>query len=101
MERPRAAEREELEVGEVVAAHGRDRLDRLLHLHIDDADDAFGRFGDRKAELLGDVRLNGAMRRGGVELHLAAEKIVLADVAKDDVAVCDGRLSTAAAVAGG
>ena len=47
VQRPGAAEGEQHEIAQVVAAHGGDRLDRLLHLDVDDAHDAFGGVVDR------------------------------------------------------
>ncbi len=58
VQRAGAAEREQHEVAEVVAAHGGDGLDRLLHLHVDDADDAFGGVREAEAERSRDLRLD-------------------------------------------
>ena len=91
MQRSGAAEGEQHEVAQVVAAHGGDRLDRLLHLHVDDADDAFGRLGDVQAERPGDLGLDRGARLGGIEPHAAAEEIVFAEIAEHEVAVGDGR----------
>ena len=101
MHRPGAPEGEQHEVAQVVAAHGRDRLDGLLHLDLDDPHDAFG---GRDAG-----RCRAARRRSlvtacagprEVEAHLAAEEIVLAQMPQDQIAVRDGRQLAAAAVAG-
>ncbi len=101
MQRARAAEGEQLEVAQVVAAHGGDRLDRLLHLHVDDAHDAFGRGGHVHAERPGDLVLDRLARACAVSSRMrAAEEIVLAEIAEHEIAVGDGRLSAAAAVAG-
>ena len=61
MQRPGAAEGEQHEVAQIVAAHGRDRLDGLLHLDLDDAHDAFrgldgAELASGRATLLGDRR---------------------------------------------
>ena len=102
MQRARTAKGEQLEVAEIVTAHGGDRLDRLLHLHVDDADDAFGRVDRRPCRAVSATcGLDGALGRADVELHLAAEEIVLAEIAQHQVAVGDRGLRAAAAVAGG
>ena len=100
MHRPGAAEGEQHEIAQVVPAHGGDRLDRLLHLHVDDADDAFGRSRHAHAKRARDLVLDRRARRGDVEPHPAAQEIVLAQVAEHEVAVGDGRHLAAAAVAG-
>ena len=68
-----AAEGQQHEIAQVVAAHGRDRLDGLRHLDVDDAHDAFSRLLDAHAERLGDLALDRAPGLLGVEAHAAAE----------------------------
>ena len=84
-----------------MAAHGGDGLDGLLHLHIDDAHDAFRRILDAQAQRLGDGVLQRIARGLRVERHLAAEKIAGAQIAQHQIAIGDGGLGSPAHVAGG
>src|SRR5258708_34552521 len=100
MQRPGAAEGEKLEIAQIVPAHGRNRLDRLLHLDVDNANDALSRIGHSHLQRLRDLsldRLEGGVR---VELHLAAEEIVLAEIAEHEIAVRDRELAASAPVSG-
>ena len=99
MHRPGAAEGEQHEIAQVVPTHGGNGLDRLFHLHVDDAHDAFGRVGRAQAERARHLGLDRGARLGGVEPHPPAEEIVLAEIAQHQVAVGDGRRLAAAAVA--
>ena len=79
---------------EIVTAHGGDRLDRLLHLHVDDADDAFGGVFDAPcASVFATCSSTARRAAADVELHLAAEEIVLAEIAEHDVAIGDRGLA--------
>src|ERR1700675_3912816 len=100
MERSGAAEGEQHEIPQVVAPRGRDRLDGLLHLDVDDADDSLRGLRDRHAEGVRDFGYNRLTCAFGIEPHAAAEKIVGAQIAKRKIAVRDGGQFTAA-VAGG
>jgi hypothetical protein len=100
MQRPRAAEGEQHELAQVVPAHGGDRLDRLLHFHVDDADDALRRLDGSKAERACDLGFDCAARLGCVEPHPPAEEAILAQITQDQVAIGDGRHFAAAPVAG-
>ncbi len=100
MHGPGAPEGEQHEVAQVVPAHGRDRLDGLFHLDLDDPHDAFGGYDRIDAERLRDLRGDRLAGAGEVEAHLAAEEIVLAQMPHDQIAVRDGRHLAAAAVAG-
>jgi len=95
-----AAKRQQHEIAQVVPAHGGDRLDRLLHLHVDDAHDAFGGFLNAHAQRLGDLALDRTPGFLGVEAHAAAEEVFSREMPHHEVAVGDGRHVAAAAVAG-
>ena len=99
MHRAGAAEREQHEVAQIMAAHGGNRLDRLFHFHFDDADDAFGGFGHAERQRLCDAR-DGCVGFGAIKLHAAAEEIAGAEIPEHEIAVGDGRFCAAAAVAG-
>ena len=101
MQRPGAAESEQLEIAQIMAAHGGDGLDRLLHLHIDDAYDPFGSINHIQLQFIGNLRLDCAMSGRRIEPHLAAEEIALAQIAENQVAVCEGRLTSASSVTSG
>ena len=101
MERPRAAEGQQHEVAQIMAAHGGDGLDGLLHLHIDDAHDALGRILDAEAQRFGDGVFKRIARGLRVQRHLAAQKIAGAQIAQHQIAIGDGGLGPPAHVAGG
>ena len=101
VQRPRAAKGQQHEVAQVVPAHGRDRLDGFLHLDVDDARHAFRGARNVHAQRSRDLRLDRGDRRRRVELHLAAEEIVRAQIAERQIAVGDGGSLAAAPVAGG
>src|SRR5262249_38809790 len=91
---------EQHELAQIMATHGRDGLDRLFHLYVDDAHDAFGCLLDAHAERLGDLALDRTPGFLGVEPHAAAEEVLGRKMSHHKVAVGDGRHLAAAAVAG-
>src|SRR4029077_12101958 len=82
-----------------MATHGGDRLDRLFHLHVDDADDALRRFGDIQAERLGNRGLDRGARLWGTAPPSPAQEVIFAEIAKHQIAVGDGRRLATAPVA--
>src|SRR5215468_10623504 len=100
MQRPSAPEGEQHEIPQIVAAHGRDRFDGLLHLDVDDADDTFRRCLDRDVKRARDLRVDRCARTLGVKAHAAAEEIVGTQKPERQIAVCDRRQFTAAVTGG-
>src|ERR1700716_4038783 len=82
-------------------AHCGDRLDRFLHLHIDDAYDSFGGVDDAQFELFGDAGPDGGNSSARIQPHLAAEEIVFAEITQHEIAVGDGGFGAPAAITSG
>src|SRR5580700_8457465 len=99
MQWPGAAIGKEREIARVVAAHDRDFLDAGGHLCHDDRDDALGHALLVEADLRGEpLDCRRGWRR--VEADLTAERTVRAEPAQYEIGVGDGRLRSAAAIAG-
>ena len=99
VERAGAAKGEQHEIAQVVPTHGGDRLDRLLHFHVDNADDSLRDFSGGEPEGACDLALERRARLPRIEPQLAAEEIMLAQIAQHEIAVGDGRHLAAAAIA--
>ena len=99
MQRPGAAERREHEIARVVAALHRDDLQDLRHGVIDDVDDGGRRGGHIDAERLREPLAHRGFGGGMIDRQLAAEQRGAVEIAEQQVAVGDGRLGAAAAVA--
>ena len=98
---PGAAERQQREGREVDAALGREHKHFVGHAHVDDFAHARGGFHHAHAKRFGDLVVDGGARRGGVEFLRAAQEIIGIEIAAHDIGVGDGRVGSAASVAGG
>src|SRR3984893_3197297 len=87
VERTGAAKGEQVKIAQIMAAHGGNRLDRFLHLDIDDAHDAFGDIHNTQLEFSCDTVLDGGKSGFRIELHLAAEEIVFAKITQHQIAI--------------
>src|ERR1043166_4501097 len=98
MQGPSPAVGKECEVARIEAAHDRNLLDRESHVGDGDAQDALGHRHpvDSKSSR---ERIDGRLRRGAVELYLTTEPFVGSEPAERDIAVRNGELTAAAAVA--
>ena len=100
MHRPGAAEREERELRDVLAALDRVDARRRRHVLVDHLVDAPGRAHAVEAERPADPRLDRARRGLAVEAHLAAEEERRIEIAEHQIGIGHGRLVAALAVAG-
>ena len=98
---PGAAEGHDREFARVDAAGDRVGPDRQGHVVVDDPDDPQRRIGDGQAQRLGDLFPDGPARQFGVQPQIPAQCHVGIETAQDDLGVGDGRLLSAAAIAGG
>src|SRR5262249_42088785 len=100
MQGPSPAVGKECEVARIEAAHDRNLLDRGGHVGDADAQDALCHRHpvDQKSRR---ERIDGRCRRGTVEVYLTTEPFVGSQPAERDIAVRNGELTAAAAVAGG
>ena len=100
VQRPRAAEGHERMVPRINALLHRARADRVGHVGVEDGEHAFGALVHAEVEALGEVA-DGALRRGLVQGHFAAQEVVLAEPAQDDVGVGDRGQGAAPAISRG
>ena len=99
VQRARAAERDQRKFARIDALLHRTRTDGIGHVAVDDGEHAFGRLELAHAERIGEF-LDHAMGGVFIELHAAAEEIVLVEPAEHHIGVGDGRLFAAAPIRG-
>ena len=93
VQRPRAARGHQREVARIVALRHRHLAHRQRHLGDGDLDDRLRRRDRVELQRIGDLLLDAAPRRLGIELHLSAEEIVRIEPPEHHVGVGDGRLA--------
>ena len=94
-----AARRDQCEVARIVALRHRDFAHGERHLGDGDFDDGLRRRDRVHLQGAGDFLLDAAPGGVGIELHLAAQKIVGIEPPQHHIGVGDGGLQAAAAVA--
>ena len=100
VQRPGAAERDQREFARIDALLHGTRADRIGHVAVDDGEHAFGGLVLAHAERVSEC-FDRAMGGVFVELHAAAEEIVLVEPAEHQIGVGHGRLGAAASIRGG
>jgi hypothetical protein len=100
VERPGAAEGQQREAPRIDAALDGHHAQRAHHLGVGHADDALGARAHLERELGGQA-LDGGVGGTGVEVDVAGQRDVGAEVAEDEVGVGDRWLDAAAPVARG
>src|SRR6516164_7473414 len=96
-----AAKRQQRESTRIVALPDRYQADAFRHLRIDDAVDAEGGLLDREIQGARNRALDCFSAELGPELEAAAGEVFGIQIAEDDGGIGQGRLVSAAAVAGG
>ena len=99
MQRPRAAEGKECELGKIVAALGRHRPDRTAHVGVGDPDNTVGCGLSRQAEGRSNTLGEGAPRQRLVHRHRALEQRHGIEAMQGDLRIGDGGLGPAAPIA--
>ena len=100
MDRTGAAEREQGELLDVLAALDRVDACRGRHVLVDQLVNPPGRAHRLEAERPADPRFDRARRGRGIEAHLAAEKELRVEIAEHQIGIGHGRLVAALPVAG-